>query len=593
MAGKLMVLVLAALLSSAGALAAQPLSFRERLIEAKIRGVTPLGDHYTMIGDGAAVWNAYPGLARIGLEMGGVPEVLITSSDPFTKKESTEWVRIELFEKGGEYFYYHPVTGKQQPFGYGEMYEFEEVRRGIEYPPLVRMRGVFEMVERYMADPVRQSSTTIAKVTGYLLLFHPQRQPFVYGNVYYPAEKLLEPPPGLEDVSEWRFVAPDSTKEKFKKGLGMAAKVMGLSFNDPGIPDSQRTDHFYFGYGAFCARQGYTPTFLLRSASGSLERPSPERILAQVASNSATRGTDLYLSCPSEAPFTVAISTDAKGEVKATRRMGTTMEQISGWRDPEQPDEPWKKAATTPIAAAEVVAVSATATHSSPSESRALDQSAPQAQLASADTLSGRLEQLQQGQAAASPAASEGITTVGSLDELRQALGALQLAQGAGVQPQARAGAAQLSVEDALALQAAALRSTVRKEAGSNYAGLYHGMYQGCDHVSTIQNWRDLTPATARTPQQEQVIWNYLVCAGQIAEKQLTRLPGTRGLPDQVGEFAQQVARDARNYGVAEASVGLFTVRGYGLRDQTGCQVDLRYFKGLELLAQELRDGCQ
>ena len=528
---------------------AESMSFREQLVaNESVRLVLPLGDHYTLVGAGGAVWNTYPELVRIGQSLGGVPEVLITETDPFTRQSQERWVEVALRQKGRDYVYSHPLTGKEEPFGYGEMYSHREFLEGINFPPAVRMGGVYELIERFMDDPVRKTSTTVGKVVGTLLFYHPTREPFVYKDrSFMAAEKLLEPPPRLEDVTNWAFVRPEERDSKLMSALTITGKIMGLNVVSPteGVDATASYKPYYLGYGALCARQGHTPSFLVR-ASGALSRPSPTRILDFITTKAGTRNTDFFLSCPGEEPFSVVIATDNRGAFKVHRRTDATMEQITGYSDPQQPQYPWMSAETAPL------------------------ERKPPTAVAAGDSF--------------------------ELEDLHQALQVLQtqsmglqqrpmVAQSAPITPS--------SQEDDLALQAASLKATVRKEAGSLYAGLYHGIYQGCDHVSTIQNWRDFTPSTNRTPPQEQLIWNYRICNGQIAEKVRTTFPGTRGLPDQLGDFAQQVARDARNYGVAEASTGGFTIRGFALREQGGCQVDVRYFKAMEFLAQELRNGCR
>lgn len=341
------VLILAGLILLTSPGFAEKPSFRERLIASgAVDTVIPTGDHTTYITDAGAVWNIYPVLVRIGLADGGIPEVLVKETDPFTRAAVEKWIAVVLHERNGAYYYYHPQTGKEWEFGYGRMYTWDDPMDESRFPPMVRMRGVYQMMLRTTADPIRaKTSSTVTNVVSGLHLLHVSKEPFVYlGDFDIPqVGHLLAPPKGLSDVTNWPFYAPDRDAQGVKaKGKKIADFLFRTNEHreNPRLQsypelqympnlEARNTIKYYLGFGGLCAQQGENPTLLLR-VGDQISVPTPARVINHFTNKGGSRNTDFILSCPSDDPFAVIIQTDGYGQVKAYQQQGTTAEKLFG-----------------------------------------------------------------------------------------------------------------------------------------------------------------------------------------------------------------------------------------------------------------------
>jgi len=524
---------------------AQDMTFRERLVATDhLSTVIPSGNQYTYIANNSAIWNVYPDLARIGLDLGGTPEVLVELYDPFTRKTNKSWVGVELYEKGDDFFYHHPKTGREYEFGYGRMFTWEDPLDDSRFPPLVRMKGVFELYHRSTADPVRAStSTTVNNVVATLILKHQADQPFVYKTDFeMPASnQLLAPPDGLDDVTNWRFAHVDPGSEKMAKVGKTLMAVFGLSIilnrneNMGAKPASRyqpnyQTDNtimYYLGYSGLCAQQGATASYLIRSENDFVV-PSPYMALEYFISKAGSWNSDFLISCDGPQPFAAMVQTERGGAYKAYRKAGVTVDELYGFNqktqeeiEKEQKTKPWVQ-------------------HGTPAEI-----------MKKYGKNDARDRNIYMGQNTAKSSQRE------------------------------------------IALQTAVIRAPITEDRGGLYRGLYNGMMNGCDFVSVVNAWRDDNPIGKRqTPDSEMKIWNYLVCNGAITQETRTVFPGKSGVPDELDNYVKRVAQDAQVYGSSEATTRGYNIRGFALRGETQCAVEIRVFKGMQLIYTEIANAC-
>lgn len=146
---------------------------------------------------------------------------------------------------------------------------------------------------------------------------------------------------------------------------------------------------------------------------------------------------------------------------------------------------------------------------------------------------------------------------------------------------------------ESLALEVAMTQTNTTKEAGSFFAGFFNGVVDGCFHV-TVQ--KSNLPRVNREKDSMTTTMNYLVCNGKISQSEETLFAGRDTLPDDnaLDPFIQNVARDAQKYGRAKSEALGFLMAANALRNQDGtdCAVEVRVFRGLQLVDRREMNGC-
>jgi hypothetical protein len=147
-----------------------------------------------------------------------------------------------------------------------------------------------------------------------------------------------------------------------------------------------------------------------------------------------------------------------------------------------------------------------------------------------------------------------------------------------------------ISIEDSLAIQCAHKKTTLIKVEGAwQFTGLYNGRdSQNCDIVTVEKNWDIYTAAKPRID-----VYNYRICNGAIAQTSETGSESLLGISREMDTFIQKIARNAQRFGTADGDYRGYTIKAQALRDKDQCLVDVRVFKGINLVSRKTVNGCQ
>ena len=512
-------------------------SWRERVLASgEVGKLWPLDAHYSYFEPAGRMSALYVAMVREGLAQGGIPEVLVERYDSFTRATTRQWAAVELFQTspGGNYYYHHPDTGKQEVFGFGDLVSLKQAFSDDPYPPLVRMRGVFTLLKRQERAPHAGRGQMVHGVIDHVVLQHDEPQPFVYrDDNFIERGDLVPPPTGLREASAWDFRPPQEVTlgEAVKTGLSW---VGGTGWQQLPRPYGDRITHamYLLGYGGVCANYGGELSYLMRDTDGLLITPSWARVYHYFVTGGRSWNTDLFLSCNGGArPFAVNLHTAYGGQLTVEFRDGTTAEQILA----EQPDAQWE-----------------------------------QMQRQQQKAVYNRI--------LAMPLYA-GIGNSVKLPSVAGLLGPNGIPGGGALAPRP-VPAAESDLFDAAARQAIEAHGdlVVPGPSGGSYEAYYNGVLDGCDHVAVSHVWREGVPGTT---------WNYRFCDGTLDRKQMTQSPG-------LGRLEQEVSRaivQARLEGLVEQSAGELLVRA--VRMDSDCSVEVRVFDGMQMKGRDRRNACQ